>query len=191
MIETTIQLKPRDQWREGMTMDALKAELDALVQVPSLTNTWIMPIKNRIDMLATGIKTPVGIKVAGPDLEVIAGIGEQIEKTLQNVPGTASAYSERVIGGRYVDHRCRSPGRGAFWPEYRRCARHRALGHRWHARGAKRRGAGALSDQSAATRATLRNSLTDLRQLAIITRGWRTDTRCLRSLQSMSKVVLV
>ena len=102
MIETTIRLKPRDQWREGMTMDELKAELDALVQVPSLTNTWLMPIKNRIDMLATGIKTPVGIKVAGPDLEVISGIGKQIEKTLQNVPGTASAYSERVIGGRYV-----------------------------------------------------------------------------------------
>jgi len=102
MIETTIRLKPRDQWREGMTMDKLKAELDARVQVPSLTNTWIMPIKNRIDMLATGIKTPVGIKVAGPDLEVISDIGKQIEKTLQNVPGTASAYSERVTGGRYV-----------------------------------------------------------------------------------------
>ena len=102
MVETTIQLKPRDQWRDGMTMDKLKAELDALVDVPSLTNTWIMPIKNRIDMLATGIKTPVGIKVAGPDLEVISDIGKQIEKTLQNVPGTASAYSERVTGGRYV-----------------------------------------------------------------------------------------
>ncbi|MEX2516457.1 MAG: CusA/CzcA family heavy metal efflux RND transporter [Gammaproteobacteria bacterium] len=102
MIETTIRLKPRDQWREGMTMDKLKAELDALVQVPSLTNTWIMPIKNRIDMLATGIKTPVGIKVAGPDLAVISDVGEQIERTLKKVPGTASVYSERVTGGRYV-----------------------------------------------------------------------------------------
>ena len=102
MIETTIRLKPRDQWREGMTMDKLKAELDARVQVPSLTNTWIMPIKNRIDMLATGIKTPVGIKVAGPDLEVISDVGEQIEQTLKKVPGTASVYSERVTGGRYV-----------------------------------------------------------------------------------------
>ncbi|GAB4113972.1 MAG: CusA/CzcA family heavy metal efflux RND transporter [Wenzhouxiangellaceae bacterium] len=102
MVETTIRLKPRDQWREGMTMDKLKAELDALVQVPSLVNTWIMPIKNRIDMLATGIKTPVGIKVAGPDLDVISQVGEQIERTLKNLPGTASVYSERVTGGRYV-----------------------------------------------------------------------------------------
>ncbi len=102
MIETTIQLKPRDQWRAGMTMDKLKAELDALVQVPSLVNIWIMPIKNRIDMLATGIKTPVGIKVSGPDLAVIAELGQQIERALKDVPGTASVYSERVTGGRYV-----------------------------------------------------------------------------------------
>jgi len=102
MIETTIQLKPRDQWREGMTMAKLKAELDSLVQVPSLTNIWIMPIKNRIDMLATGIKTPVGIKVAGPDLDVISDVGEQIERALKKLPGTASVYSERVTGGRYV-----------------------------------------------------------------------------------------
>ena len=102
MIETTIRLKPRDQWREGMTMDTLKAELDALVQIPSLSNVWIMPIKNRIDMLATGIKTPVGIKVAGPDLDVISEIGEKIEQVIRGVPGTASVYSERVTGGRYV-----------------------------------------------------------------------------------------
>ncbi|MBK80985.1 MAG: CusA/CzcA family heavy metal efflux RND transporter [Gammaproteobacteria bacterium] len=102
MVETTIRLKPRSEWRPGMTMDRLKAELDALVQVPSLTNTWIMPIKNRIDMLATGIKTPVGVKVAGPDLDVIARLGEQIEQVLAGLPGTASAYSERVTGGRYV-----------------------------------------------------------------------------------------
>ena len=102
MIETTIRLKPRDQWREGMTMDTLKAELDARVQIPSLSNIWIMPIKNRIDMLATGIKTPVGIKVAGPDLDVISEIGEKIEQVIRGVPGTASVYSERVTGGRYV-----------------------------------------------------------------------------------------
>jgi len=102
MVETTIQLKSRDQWREGMTMDTLKAELDARVQVPSLTNIWIMPIKNRIDMLATGIKTPVGIKVAGPDLDVIARLGEEIEQVVGAMPGTASVYSERVTGGRYV-----------------------------------------------------------------------------------------
>jgi Cu(I)/Ag(I) efflux system membrane protein CusA/SilA len=102
MIETFIQLKPRDQWRVGMTTDKLKQELDALVKVPGLTNAWVMPIKTRIDMLATGIKTPVGIKVAGPDLSVIQGIGQQLEEVLGELPGTASVYSERVAGGRYI-----------------------------------------------------------------------------------------
>jgi len=103
MIETTIKLKPKDQWREGMTTEKLKAELNALVQVPSLTNVWIMPIKNRIDMLATGIKTPVGIKVAGPDLAVINQIGQEIETVMKGVRGTASVYAERVTGGRYIN----------------------------------------------------------------------------------------
>ncbi len=102
MIETTIKLKPRDQWRPGMTTEKLKRELDRLVRFPGLTNAWVMPIKTRIDMLATGIKTPVGIKVAGPDLEVIQDIGTQIEEVMRDIPGTASAYSERVAGGRYV-----------------------------------------------------------------------------------------
>ncbi len=102
MIETTIQLKPRSEWRDGMTMDKIKQELDGLVKFPGLTNAWVMPIKTRIDMLATGIKTPVGIKVAGPDLKVIQSIGKQLEEVLQDVPGTASVYSERVAGGRYV-----------------------------------------------------------------------------------------
>jgi Cu(I)/Ag(I) efflux system membrane protein CusA/SilA len=102
MIETTILLKPRAQWREGMTMDKLKKELNELIQFPGLTNTWVMPIKNRIDMLATGIKTPLGIKVAGPELNEIQEIGKQIEKVLNDVPGTVSVYSERVAGGRYV-----------------------------------------------------------------------------------------
>lgn len=102
MIETFIQLKPRDQWREGLSTDDLRKELDNLVQVPGLTNAWVMPIKTRIDMLATGIKTPVGIKVAGPDLKVIQQIGQQLETILNDVPGTASVYSERVAGGRYI-----------------------------------------------------------------------------------------
>jgi Cu(I)/Ag(I) efflux system membrane protein CusA/SilA len=102
MIETFIQLKPRDQWRPGVTTDSLKQELDALVQIPGLTNAWVMPIKTRIDMLATGIKTPVGVKVAGPDLAVIQTIGEQLEEVLGALPGTASVYSERVAGGRYI-----------------------------------------------------------------------------------------
>jgi len=103
MIETVIQFKPREQWREGMTPETLRAELDRVVQYTGLTNIWVMPIKTRIDMLATGIKTPVGIKVAGPDLKVIEGIGQQLEKVLADVGGTASVYSERVVGGRYVD----------------------------------------------------------------------------------------
>jgi len=102
MIETFIQLKPREQWRAGMTTAKLKQELDALVDFPGLTNAWVMPIKTRIDMLATGIKTPVGIKVAGPDLRQIQEIGQQLEQILKDVPGTASVYSERVAGGRYI-----------------------------------------------------------------------------------------
>jgi Cu(I)/Ag(I) efflux system membrane protein CusA/SilA len=102
MIETFIQLKPHDQWREGMTTDKLKQELDSLVKIPGLTNAWVMPIKTRIDMLATGIKTPVGIKIAGPKLDVIQDIGKQIEDILKQVPGTASVYAERVAGGRYI-----------------------------------------------------------------------------------------
>jgi len=102
MIETTIQLKPHEDWRPGMTMEKLKQELNSLVQFPGLTNAWVMPIKNRIDMLATGIKTPVGVKVAGPDLDKIQAIGKRIEEVLKPVPGTASVYAERVAGGRYV-----------------------------------------------------------------------------------------
>jgi Cu(I)/Ag(I) efflux system membrane protein CusA/SilA len=103
MIETTIQLRPREEWRPGITIDDIRAELDAVVDVPSLTNAWIMPIRGRIDMLATGIKTPVGIKIAGPDLDVIAEIGEEIEAIIQTLEGTASVYAERVTGGRFVD----------------------------------------------------------------------------------------
>ncbi|PCI53073.1 MAG: CusA/CzcA family heavy metal efflux RND transporter [Alphaproteobacteria bacterium] len=103
MVETTIRLKPKSEWRDGMTMEKLKKELDAKVQIPSLTNVWIMPIKNRIDMLATGIKTPIGIKVAGPDLNVIGDIGQDIEALIKDVPGTSSVYAERVTGGRFID----------------------------------------------------------------------------------------
>ena len=102
MIETLIRLRPRDEWREGMTLESLKQELDALVQLPGVTNAWVMPIKTRIDMLATGIKTPLGIKVAGADLQVIEDIGYRIEQALRDVPGTASVYAERVTGGRYI-----------------------------------------------------------------------------------------
>jgi Cu(I)/Ag(I) efflux system membrane protein CusA/SilA len=103
MIETTIQLKPSDQWRKGTTIESIIDELDALVQIPGLTNAWLMPISARLDMLATGIKTPVGVKVAGPDLNVIQEIGQQIEQVLREIPETASVYAERVGGARYVD----------------------------------------------------------------------------------------
>ena len=102
MIETFIQLKPRTEWREGVTSESLRQELDSLVQFPGVTNAWVMPIKTRIDMLETGIKTPVGIKVAGPDLDVIQQIGLDIERILGAVTGTASVYSERVAAGRYI-----------------------------------------------------------------------------------------
>jgi Cu(I)/Ag(I) efflux system membrane protein CusA/SilA len=102
MIETFIQLKPQAEWREGVTTQDLIAEFDNLVNFPGLTNAWVMPIKTRIDMLATGIKTPVGIKIGGPDLSVVQTIGQQLEQVLGEVDGTASVYAERVAGGRYI-----------------------------------------------------------------------------------------
>ena len=102
MIETIIRLKPREQWRAGMTIGDIRRELDRVVDIPGLTNAWVWPIKTRIDMLATGIKTPVGIKVTGPNLQEIQSIGARVETLLKGLPGTASVYSERVAGGRYV-----------------------------------------------------------------------------------------
>jgi Cu(I)/Ag(I) efflux system membrane protein CusA/SilA len=103
MIETTITLKPPSEWRPGMTTQKLIEELDGMIRFPGLTNAWTMPIKTRIDMLSTGIKTPVGIKVSGPDLEALEDIGERIEATLRDVPGTLSVYAERVVGANYLD----------------------------------------------------------------------------------------
>jgi Cu(I)/Ag(I) efflux system membrane protein CusA/SilA len=103
MFETTIQFKPRDQWRAGMTTDKLVEELDRIVKVPGLANIWVPPIRNRIDMLATGIKSPVGVKVAGTDLAEIDRTTAEIERVLKDVPGVSSALAERLTGGRYVD----------------------------------------------------------------------------------------
>ena len=103
MFETTIQFKPKDQWRPGMTPDKLVEELDRIVKVPGLANIWVPPIRNRIDMLATGIKSPVGVKVAGADLATIDRITGEIERALKDVPGVSSALAERLTGGRYVD----------------------------------------------------------------------------------------
>ena len=103
MFETTIQFKPKSQWRPGMTQDKLVDELDRIVKVPGLANIWVPPIRNRIDMLATGIKSPVGVKVAGADLATIDRVTGEIEKVLKDVPGVSSALAERLTGGRYVD----------------------------------------------------------------------------------------
>jgi len=103
MFETTIQFKPRDQWRAGLTPDQLIEELDRIVKVPGLANIWVPPIRNRIDMLATGIKSPVGVKVAGADLATIDRLTGEIERVLKDVPGVSSALAERLTGGRYVD----------------------------------------------------------------------------------------
>ncbi len=103
MFETVINLKPEEQWREGMTVDKLTSEMDKALQFPGVSNAWTMPIKARIDMLATGIRTPVGVKVLGPDLKVIEGLARQIEQAIKTVPGTSSAYAERIMGGYYLD----------------------------------------------------------------------------------------
>jgi Cu(I)/Ag(I) efflux system membrane protein CusA/SilA len=103
MFETTITLKPERDWRAGMTYERLVAEMDRAVQMPGITNAWTMPIKGRIDMLATGVRTPVGIKVFGPDLDSLQAIAERIERIVQEVPGTRSAFAERGVSGYYVD----------------------------------------------------------------------------------------
>ena len=103
MIETVITLKPEDQWRAGMTMDGIIEDLNRTVDIPGLTNAWTMPIRTRIDMLSTGIKTPIGIKIMGDDLETLAGIAQQIATIVSQVPGTLSAYPEKAFGGNYLD----------------------------------------------------------------------------------------
>jgi len=103
MFETTIQFKPRGQWRAGMTPDKLVQELDAIVKVPGLSNIWVPPIRNRIDMLATGIKSPVGVKVAGTDLHEVDRLAAAVERVVKPVPGVTSAFAERLSGGRYID----------------------------------------------------------------------------------------
>jgi Cu(I)/Ag(I) efflux system membrane protein CusA/SilA len=103
MFETVINLKPKDQWRPGVTTDSLTAEMDKALQFPGVSNAWTMPIKARTDMLATGIRTPVGIKVLGRDLGEMEKVARQIETVMRNVPGTSSAYAERIMGGYYLD----------------------------------------------------------------------------------------
>ena len=103
MFETTIQLKPKGQWRPGMTTDRIVAELDSKLKIPGLANVFVPPIRNRIDMLATGIKSPVGVKINGPDLDELQRLGEEVERAVKPISGTASAVSDRISGGRYID----------------------------------------------------------------------------------------
>ena len=103
MFETVIRLKPRPEWRPGVTTDGLVAEMDRALQFPGVSNAWTMPIRARIDMLSTGIRTPVGVKVFGPDLAEIERLARQVEAVVRAVPGTSSAYAERIIGGYYLD----------------------------------------------------------------------------------------
>jgi copper/silver efflux system protein len=105
MVDTTVQLQPREQWRPGMTPERLIDAMDAALQIPGMANVWVQPIRNRIDMFATGIKSPVGIKIAGPDLQLIARIGSEVENVVKTVPGATSAFFERVSGGRYIEIR--------------------------------------------------------------------------------------
>ncbi|MGA7307300.1 MAG: efflux RND transporter permease subunit [Rhodothermales bacterium] len=105
MLETTITLKPQDEWRPGVTMESLVREMDDAIQYPGLTNAWTMPIKTRIDMLSTGIKTPVGIKLMGPDLQVLSDLGGQVAAVIRSVKGTQSAYSDKSVGGNFLDSR--------------------------------------------------------------------------------------
>jgi len=107
MFETTVTFKPRSQWRPGMTPEKLRDALDAAVKVPGLTNLWVPPIRNRIDMLATGIKSPIGIKVSGPDVAMLAKLSERIEQVARGVPGVSSVLAERIAGGRYLDVKVR------------------------------------------------------------------------------------
>jgi Cu(I)/Ag(I) efflux system membrane protein CusA/SilA len=103
MLETTIQLKPRSEWRAGMTPEKLVKELDARLKIPGMANVWVQPIRNRIDMLSTGIKSPVGIKIGGADLATLEKLGEEVERLMKKVPGASSVIAERVTGGRYID----------------------------------------------------------------------------------------
>ncbi|MBA2770520.1 MAG: efflux RND transporter permease subunit [Sphingomonas sp.] len=170
MFETTIQFRPRDEWREGVTMDDIVAELDSRLQIPGLANIWVQPIRNRIDMLATGIKSPVGVKISGPDLDTLERLGTEVEKTLKSVDGTSSAVSDRIGGGRYIDidiDRLAAARYGLSIAEVQRTAATAVGGA---SIGEKLEGLARFPIEVRFPRET-RDSLADLRQLPIIAPG--------------------
>ena len=130
MMETVITLKPEDQWRPGMTIEQLENELDQALQIPGVANAWTMPIKGRLDMLTTGIRTPLGIKIFGTDLENIQTIGGDIEDALRDVPGTRNIFAERTAGGYYVYFNVRREGDCPLWAHDRGCGTGDRIGHR-------------------------------------------------------------
>lgn len=148
MFETTIQFKPRDQWRPGMTPEKLVEELDRVVRAPGLANLWVPPIRNRIDMLATGIKSPIGVKVSGADLAEIDRIGGEVAKVAKTVPGVTSALAERLTGA-LCRYRHRPACGGSIRAEHRRCPVDRIRRHRRRDDRPDGRGPGPLSDQCA------------------------------------------
>ena len=130
MFETVINLKPESEWRPGMTVEKLKDEMNDALTIPGVANSFTMPIKARIDMLATGIRTPVGIKVLGPKIEEIERIGLEIEHHVKSIPGTRSVYAERVTTGYFLDFDIKREGSGPVWPERGRCPGSDRIGHR-------------------------------------------------------------
>ena len=149
MLETTIKLKPEDAWRPGMTPERLTDEMNQAIRFPGVTNAWTMPIKTRIDMLSTCIRTPVGIKISGPDLTVLQEIGREVEAVVREVPGTRSAYAERVMGGNYLNFAVRRDEIARYGPDRRRRAGRHPVGDRRHEHHDHRRGPGTLPRQPA------------------------------------------
>ena len=162
MIETTIMLKPEEEWpavdikddagkviaHRRRTPDELVDAMNAAVQIPGLNNAWTMPIKTRIDMLATGIKTPVGIKIAGPDLAELERIASEVEAVVKSVPGTLSAFAERTMGGNYIEFEIDRDAIARYGLTRRRRAGRAGSRARRHAADDHRRGLGALRHQS-------------------------------------------
>ena len=149
MFETTIRFKPRDQWRTGMTPEKLIEELDRALQLPGLANVWVPPIRNRIDMLATGIKSPVGVKVAGPIPSSSTRSRSKSSARCADVPGVSSALAERLAGGRYIEVDIDREAAVALWAQHCRRAERHQRRHRWRDHRRNRRGAAALSHQRA------------------------------------------